>query len=261
MTEFDELDSPLRGPSDAGGGAHGNAILTRLDFLAPPRAVPHPPALDWNAATVAHKLAAREPRRGGRVALAADLALPRGRGTAGTRTLTVLSAHLEVFCGALPRLRQLASLFDEVKRVDGDAAARGAPPPAVALLADLNTMAHSIVRLSPHYAQGSRWRTLGWTEAAFLEAAVVARARPRLLRRLGADPDDPTLRNPGLVCPFPVDTETLANPAFAWRGGRSLVRGKLDWALLRGLDVLSATTSNDDYGASDHRALVVDVRV
>ena len=74
MTEFDELDSPLRGPSDAGGGAHGNAILTRLDFLAPPRAVPHPPALDWNAATVAHKLAAREPRRGGRVALQPILA-------------------------------------------------------------------------------------------------------------------------------------------------------------------------------------------
>ena len=47
------------------------------------------------------------------------------------------------------------------------------------------------------------------------------------------------------------------------------MRGKLDWALLLkkgkeksyygGLRALSATTANEDFAASDHRALVVEV--
>lgn len=37
------------------------------------------------------------------------------------------------------------------------------------------------------------------------------------------------------------------------------MQGKLDWTLLRGLQVLSASMGNDDYAASDHRWLLVKV--
>jgi len=33
LSEFEELHSPLRLPSEQGGGVHGNAILTKFDVL------------------------------------------------------------------------------------------------------------------------------------------------------------------------------------------------------------------------------------
>ena len=259
VSEFDEIESPLRSPRDAGGGAHGQAILTKFDFAETPRAILHPPAIDWDAGGVmvgdkpsrrpprTHALAAREPRLGGRVALTAALAVPGST----TPILHVYSAHLEVFCGVVGRLRQLASLFDDVR-----ALGEGAP---VAILADLNTISHSVVRLSPHYSHGrARWSTLGRSEAAFLAGSVVDKHDARALRAAGVDAAlAESLRNPGLACPFPPNTVTLSNPAYTLCGV-PLVATKLDWCLLRGVEVKAIALENEDYHASDHKALVVD---
>ena len=259
LSEFDEIESPLRSARDAGGGAHGQAILTKFDFAQPPRAILHPPAIDWDAGGVmvggassrrpprTHTLAAREPRRGGRVALVAALAPPGST----TPCLHVYSAHLEVFCGVVGRLRQLASLFDDVRGLG-----EGTP---VALLGDLNTITHSIVRLSPHYSHGrARWSTLGRSEATWLAESVVDRHDERALRAAGVDAAlAESLRNPGLACPFPPDTVTLANAAYTFCGV-PLVATKLDWCLLRGVEVSATALENEDYHASDHKAMVVD---
>jgi endonuclease/exonuclease/phosphatase (EEP) superfamily protein YafD len=39
------------------------------------------------------------------------------------------------------------------------------------------------------------------------------------------------------------------------------LQGKLDWVLLRGLQVVGKAIGNHDYAASDHKWLMVDVRV
>jgi hypothetical protein len=51
---------------------------------------------------------------------------------------------------------------------------------------------------------------------------------------------------------------TLDNPAYRILG-RSLMIGKLDWALLAGATPVTWAAGNDDYAASDHRWLAVDV--
>ena len=111
-----------------------------------PRPAPLPPRLplprlhpvDWNSPT--HKLARREPRRGQRAVLRATLAAPGG-------PLVVYCAHLEVFCGMLARIAQLADIFADSRRM------LEAGFVHQAILGDLNTMAHGVARLSRHYAQ------------------------------------------------------------------------------------------------------------
>lgn len=65
----------------------------------------------------------------------------------------------------------------------------------------------------------------------------------------------------GFVDPWVADNPdhaTLDNPA--WRFfGRSLMKGKLDWMLLRRLRVMHKDLTNHDYSASDHKLLWVDV--
>jgi hypothetical protein len=66
------------------------------------------------------------------------------------------------------------------------------------------------------------------------------------------------LLNPGFSCPFPaLKAVTLDNPSYRWMG-ISLMRGKLDWALLRRLKPVKAKLGNLDYSISDHRWLYVE---
>ena len=63
----------------------------------------------------------------------------------------------------------------------------------------------------------------------------------------------------GFADPFDTQTTiTLDNPAYRFFGW-SLMCGKLDWLLLRGLDVQSKAIGNHDYNASDHKWLRADV--
>lgn len=63
----------------------------------------------------------------------------------------------------------------------------------------------------------------------------------------------------GFADPFhPVDTITLDNPKFRFFG-ISLMKGKLDWVLLRRMIVTGTSVGNHDYSASDHKWLCADV--
>ena len=63
----------------------------------------------------------------------------------------------------------------------------------------------------------------------------------------------------GFADPFhPVDTITLDNPSFRFFG-ISLMKGKLDWLLLRRLTVRDTSVGNHDYSASDHKWMCADV--
>ena len=64
----------------------------------------------------------------------------------------------------------------------------------------------------------------------------------------------------GFKDPFdPVDTVTLDNPAYRYFGF-SLMKGKLDWLLLRKMTVLQKSVGNHDYAASDHKWLSATVQ-
>jgi endonuclease/exonuclease/phosphatase family metal-dependent hydrolase len=78
----------------------------------------HP--VDWEAP--AHPLAAKEPRRGRRTTLAADVAAPGG-------AVRVYCTHLEVFCGILGRAWQFSDIFRDVKGAAAAGAAGGAAGP------------------------------------------------------------------------------------------------------------------------------------
>jgi hypothetical protein len=74
---------------------HGNAILTKFDWHSY-EAIEHSHhPVDWEDPQ--HGLAKREPRRGRRLTLTADMVLPSGR------RLAVYCSHLEVFCGITGR--------------------------------------------------------------------------------------------------------------------------------------------------------------
>lgn len=112
----------------------------------------------------------------------------------------------QVFCGALSRVWQFSDILEDARRVQqeqqegaaahaaalqvqqqqvageaeaGQAAAAAAVAPAQpcrqAILGDLNTMAHSVARLSRHYCcDALRWRSLGLSEAAWWQRHVLA---------------------------------------------------------------------------------------
>ncbi|PSC72469.1 Endonuclease exonuclease phosphatase domain-containing [Micractinium conductrix] len=223
LCEFEEEYSPLRDARSQGGGVHGNTILSKFDFLES-AVVPHRShPVDWNNPT--HALARREPRRGERAVLRAVVDAPQG-------PLVVYSAHLEVFCGLLARITQLADIFADA-RLQAD---RGLHRQAI--LGDMNTMAHGIARLSPNYCcDHMRLRSIGMDEAAVWHRHVL-----------------PVLD----LHPFPPTTTTLDNPAYRWFG-LSLMKGKLDWVLLRRLRAVTTQVGNHSYALSDHKWLAAEV--
>jgi hypothetical protein len=85
--------------------------------------------------------------------------------------------------------------------------------------------------------------------------------RNERLRRAGLD-DDATcaaLINPGFTEVFGLDESTLDNPQYRLFG-ISLMQGKLDWLLHRGIaGVASCAIGNHDYAASDHKWLSADL--
>jgi hypothetical protein len=225
-----------------------------------------------------HRSAARrEPRHGKRVALAATVLAPDG-------PILVYSLHLEVFTGITGRLLQFTDVLQ-------DCSQPGRPDRQV-ICGDLNTMAHSVARLSPTYCCDSfRWRSLGVTEARFWahnlfavtnspEAAQVVAAAyeedllagrrykpsPPLALALGASnarlaayrlPESLCAQcvNPGFVDPWCPDGDVTLNNA-TYLG---LMQGKLDWLLVRNLRVVDKSMGNHLYECSDHKWLCVDV--
>jgi len=87
VCEFVEFHSKLRSSRDQGGGVHGNAILSKFDFLSCEliRHSHHP--IDWEAGD--HSKAKSEPRKGERLILGAIIDV-------ATTPIVVYSCHLEV---------------------------------------------------------------------------------------------------------------------------------------------------------------------
>ena len=138
----------------------------------------------------------REPREGQRLTLTAEVA-------AGGATVQVYSAHLEVFCGAVGRLRQFADILEHSR----SAARRGVGLQVIG--GDLNTMGHGVARLSPfHCTDRLRWATVGETEASFWA------------RSLFAVPDSPSGPVRALLC-LPACLPTVGETEASNGRGRS----------------------------------------
>jgi endonuclease/exonuclease/phosphatase family metal-dependent hydrolase len=275
-TEFVEHHSPLRSARNQGGGAHGNAVLSRFDLeLEGVRVIRNHQPFPWQARGGEFG----EPRDGFRNTLAVPVATPQGR-------LLVYSCHMELFCGIADRVRIFSEILEHARE-------RAPDTPHQCIMGDFNTMAHSIARLSPNYCNDHlRFTTLGYDEAEWWSRHLLsfydhhgeinhrlARALRKPWRLLGGGGggggggaaaaaaaggsgahalpvDDKVLRaarNPGFYDPFDVLHDiTLTN----YRG---LFVGKLDWTLLRGMECVGRGIDNHDYRASDHKLLYVDV--
>jgi endonuclease/exonuclease/phosphatase family metal-dependent hydrolase len=151
--EFEELDSPKRPPHLAGGGWHGNAILSRFPIVRSGSVVLKQ-FFDWEAGS------SRQPRRGGRVAVWADIDV------GGGVVARFYSAHTENYCGAIDRLEQLLQLTAEL--FEGPLCVGG----------DLNTLMHGVVRCMPFVYPDRHWlhrfwHSLGKSEAEWLQQSVL----------------------------------------------------------------------------------------
>ncbi|RKP13974.1 Endonuclease/exonuclease/phosphatase [Piptocephalis cylindrospora] len=244
VCEFEELDSPLRSAAHAGGGVHGNAILTR--FPATFRGLQHlPEAFDWEK----RGASLGEPRKGSRYACVASIDVPWM-----DKPILGYSVHLEVFCGIVGRVGEFSSLMQ-------DAHEHAGTHPHQLIFGDLNTMAHSIARLSPRFAQDRyRFLSLGWVESAWWHTHVLGfhvEDGPvnTLLGRGWSEEVASRVRNDGFWDPWdPVEDITICPKAY-----RGMFSGKLDWTLLRGWEVRNKDMGNDAYALSDHRWLMVEV--
>jgi hypothetical protein len=68
----------------------------------------------------------------------------------------------------------------------------------------------------------------------------------------------PLLQLPCRADPFDPATTTLDNPKYRFLGF-SLMKGKLDWVLLRRMAVTKQDVGNLDFSLSDHRWLAAEV--
>ena len=282
-TEFVEEHSPLRSARRQGGGAHGNAILSRFDVAdGSAEAIPHTgrgafswDEDEWDDKPAVQRLTRRfltdnrqQPRRGCRTTLAATLELPletvvadadadAGNPVPGVAPVRVYSAHFEVFGGATGRVRSFGEVCANLR----------APPeaPAAALLCgDLNTVGHGIMRLHPLFCTDSlRWASLGQSEPEWWATHVLSftdddgPTNPALTARLGMDEIGAAdARNPGFHDPFDVRLDTTV-------GAFPLVfTSKLDWVLATpGLRPISAGLFNHAFSLADHKGAVVDYRL
>lgn len=116
-----------------------------------------------------------------------------------------LRMALQVFCGITSRVWQFSDILRDAKQhlkqqqqqqhciqnhqaelqqqehstsstqQSGNAGSSRSWYPCQAILGDLNTMAHSVARLSPNYCcDGMRWRSLGLSEAVWWQRNVLA---------------------------------------------------------------------------------------
>ncbi|KAJ9055849.1 hypothetical protein DSO57_1039020 [Entomophthora muscae] len=247
VIEFDELGSPLRSERTQGGGFHGNAILSKHDMAF--QVIDHKyQPVDWG--TEGAKF--NEPRLGRRFTLVAEISTP-------FKKTLCYSAHLEVFCGLTGRVLQFSEILEHSLK-------NSAEYPYQLVFGDLNTMAHSIARLSPVFCcDRYRWRSLGFSEAEWWWKylfswhvgdgpvnEVLAAAMPELANYPGILK---AARNPGLYDPWdPSSDITLHNPGYL-----GLYKAKLDWTLLRGFKVLEKSIGNQTYTASDHAYLALEI--
>ncbi|HUN40526.1 MAG TPA: endonuclease/exonuclease/phosphatase family protein [Acetobacteraceae bacterium] len=220
--EFLEIPSPLRNRRLAGGGATGNALLTRLEPSVAFR-LPLPPCLDWQASDAASGLSRparrslqREPRIGQRFGLGAEIRV-------GAQRLRLCSLHLEDkqggIAGRWAQYMAAATALDPA----GEAV-------TCVIAGDFNTFDSRLARLLTGDNDAS---ALGMparmTEARWWRTALLPRT--------------------GYVDPFPNSAWTFAlTPLF---------HVKLDWITTKGCVVGGFGVG--PFSSSDHRPIWVDL--
>jgi endonuclease/exonuclease/phosphatase family metal-dependent hydrolase len=246
VCEFVELHHKMRSDRDQGGGVHGNALLSKFDF-GQARSIAHFEAYNWER----DGILVREPRKGRRYMLSVEVLTPLAK-------ILVYNLHLEVFCGILDRVRQMADCFEDVRQEERRHRNEGNEPPPILICGDLNTMAHSIARLSPKYCRDKmRFFSFGVNEATWWKRNVFDvvnhKTNSRVLR-WGLTPDEAQRAiNPGFYDPFNIYHDvTLCNH-------HGLFQGKLDWILLKHLIAIRTDLGNHDYSASDHKWLRAEI--
>ena len=196
-TEFVEIDTPMRSERLAGGGVHGNGILTRIQLQRCYR-MEMPQFYDWESPPVSVILQPyAEKRIGKRFAMGADFQIDG-------IPLTICCAHLENAGGGVAgRFKQFQVLAEKIEE--------SAPGNGVAIIAgDFNTLDNWQSRLT------------GYTNAA--EASGKPWHVPEC--RWWADK---LLPETGFKDPFSCTDWTLK------RGG--FYREKLDWVTVKGCEI------------------------
>lgn len=255
-TEFEELDDPVRGERRAGGGVHGNAVLTRLPILPKSSGFfRHSPQYDWEA----NGHTEGQPRRGGRVSLWIDVEVNK-------KVVRCVSTHLENKCGILGRVRQFAEMLPTVFNVSGDNKIYD----AVIMGGDLNTLNHGVVRFDFYSQPGDRLRfsTMGLSEAEWWSQNVFQEGNQNnshlceQYEELSDLKDGLTLAR-NLCDPFEKSKDYTMDTQTNWTlWARSfLYNGKLDWILYSsGPDPFLKFSAKNviETGGSDHCLLLVD---
>jgi endonuclease/exonuclease/phosphatase family metal-dependent hydrolase len=245
--EFVEIDSPARSARLAGGGTHGNAVLTRFDIKSS-RARRHAVVpFDWTV----HGEAKGEPRGGGRVIVEAIVEVP------GVGSTACYSVHLENYSGIVGRVR----MFDEVMAMYGEAKARDSISRCL-VGGDLNTLMHGLARFAiwRQPADSLRFRTFGKSEAQWWDIWVFANPLEKESWSFSSLADQhEDLRGlksialaTGLSDPFDKSTDGTLTPSL-------LYHGKLDW-LLSNNDWEVFDKGITGHGLSDHLCLHVDLK-
>lgn len=132
--EFFEIDTPFRSRRMAGGGVHGNAILTKIEPESVYR-IELPRVMDWETPPPGgEKFSNIEKRIGARFALCADFLL-------GPTNLTVCSTHFEDKLGGVKgRIHQLTHLIEQLDN-------RTPKEGGIVVAGDLNTLDNWLTRL------------------------------------------------------------------------------------------------------------------
>jgi endonuclease/exonuclease/phosphatase family metal-dependent hydrolase len=220
--EFFEIQTPYRPKELAGGGVHGNAILTRI---LPKRyfRIELPVAFDWvNAPESKKEIVRREKRVGGRFALCVEFDY-------FGRSIVICSTHFEDKDGGLEgRFAQFKSLAGTIRRDTSEG--------AISIVAgDFNTLVNWITILTrtypnskplrnhrkPWYISECRW----WKEHLLPET--------------------------GYIDPFPCKNWTYKR--------KMIYKEKLDWIAVRNCQVLKQGIG--DFNTSDHRPIWTQIKL
>lgn len=278
LCEFEEIyDSQCRNQRQQGGGLHGNAVLCKYDIhsidIVKHKCQPY----NWNRDGHIYG----EPRRGERMTLAVTMKIPcihndnvnnnDDEKLKNYKLLRVYNAHFELFCGLTHRLHILSDIYNDVRK-------HLHLTKYHAILGDFNTLAHSIARLSSKYCKDHmRYCTVGYTEPEWLCKNVlnVCDEEERAMSGYTNKSNDAAENKQPFndtVYRFTHDKQlavSILNPHFydpydmyhdvTIRTYHGLFQGKLDYILLRYMDVHHQYVDNHDYDASDHKLLCCDV--
>jgi endonuclease/exonuclease/phosphatase family metal-dependent hydrolase len=135
--EFYEIGSPYRSPSIAGGGVHGNAVLSRITPEDCFR-IELPNYYDWESPPEKRmKPALKEARRGNRFALCVDISLQG-------KSFTICSTHME------DKYTNIQNRFEQFKAIQGYLERKSTNHSAHIIAGDFNTLETPLTRVLFH---------------------------------------------------------------------------------------------------------------